>query len=85
MIIADDGGGQISFDGGETGPPTITEPTAQFYRVVTDNRFPYRIYGAQQDNSTVRILHPNRRQSHNRERLGGNSRRRERPYRAPPG
>ena len=33
------------------------QPTAQFYRVATDNHFPYRIYGAQQDNSTVRILH----------------------------
>ena len=35
----------------------FNEPTAQFYRVSTDNSFPYRIYGAQQDNSTIRIKH----------------------------
>ena len=33
------------------------QPTAQFYRVTTDNAFPYRIYAAQQDNSTIRIAH----------------------------
>lgn len=57
MIIADDGGAQISFDGGLNWSTYENQPTAQFYRVVTDNNFPYRIYGAQQDNSTVRILH----------------------------
>jgi len=57
MIIGDDGGAQISFDGGESWSSYNNQPTAQFYRVVTDNHFPYRIYGAQQDNSTVRILH----------------------------
>ncbi len=57
MIIGDDGGAQISFDGGENWTDYDTQPTAQFYRVTTDNHFPYRIYGAQQDNSTVRILH----------------------------
>lgn len=55
MIIADDGGGQISYDGGGTWTTYMNQPTAQFYRVVTDDHFPYRIYGAQQDNSTVRI------------------------------
>lgn len=55
MIIADDGGAQISFDGGENWTTYHNQPTAQFYRVVTDNHFPYRIYGAQQDNSTIRI------------------------------
>ncbi len=59
MIIADDGGGQVSFDGGENWSTYNNQPTAQFYRVTTDNSFPYRIYGAQQDNSTVRILHRN--------------------------
>ena len=39
----------------------MNQPTAQFYRVTTDNHFPYRIYGAQQDNSTVRIAHRGRR------------------------
>ncbi len=57
MIIADDGGAQISFDAGENWSTYDNQPTAQFYRVVTDTHFPYRIYGAQQDNSTVRILH----------------------------
>lgn len=57
MIIADDGGAQISFDAGENWSTYMNQPTAQFYRVVTDNHFPYRIYGAQQDNSTVRIAH----------------------------
>lgn len=57
MIIGDDGGAQTSFDGGENWSTYHNQPTAQFYRVTTDNHFPYRIYGAQQDNSTVRIAH----------------------------
>lgn len=59
MIIADDGGAQVSFDGGESWSTYMNQPTAQFYRVTTDNHFPYRIYGAQQDNSTMRINHRN--------------------------
>ncbi len=57
MVIADDGGAQVSYDAGENWSTYMNQPTAQFYRVTTDNHFPYRIYGAQQDNSTVRILH----------------------------
>jgi len=57
MIIGDDGGAQVSFDGGENWSTYHNQPTAQFYRVTTDNAFPYRIYAAQQDNSTVRIAH----------------------------
>ncbi|MBK9734598.1 MAG: glycosyl hydrolase [Saprospiraceae bacterium] len=57
MIIGDDGGAQITYDGGETWSTYHNQPTAQFYRVVTDNHFPYRIYVAQQDNSTLRIVH----------------------------
>lgn len=57
MIIGDDGGAQISYDGGETWSTYYNQPTAQFYRVTTDNSFPYRIYVAQQDNSTLRIDH----------------------------
>ncbi len=58
MVIADDGGGQVSFDAGDNWSSyDDNQPTAQFYRVTTDNNFPYRIYGGQQDNSTVRILH----------------------------
>jgi photosystem II stability/assembly factor-like uncharacterized protein len=59
MIIADDGGAQVSEDGGANWSTYMNQPTAQFYRVTTDNSFPYRIYGAQQDNSTVRIRHRN--------------------------
>lgn len=57
MIIGDDGGAQVSFDQGENWSTYYNQPTSQFYRVTTDNSFPYRIYGAQQDNSTVRIRH----------------------------
>jgi photosystem II stability/assembly factor-like uncharacterized protein len=57
MVIGDDGGAQVSFDAGENWSTYNNQPTAQFYRVVTDDSFPYRIYGAQQDNSTVRIRH----------------------------
>ncbi|MEM6802119.1 MAG: glycosyl hydrolase [Bacteroidota bacterium] len=57
MLIGDDGGAQVSFDAGENWTTYHNQPTSQFYRVTTDNHFPFRIYGAQQDNSTVRILH----------------------------
>ncbi|MCC6459107.1 MAG: glycosyl hydrolase [Saprospiraceae bacterium] len=57
LIVGDDGGAQISYDAGETWSTYHNQPTAQFYRVTTDNAFPYRIYGAQQDNTTVRIRH----------------------------
>lgn len=57
MIIGDDGGAQISFDAGINWTTYMNQPTSQFYRVTTDNHFPYRILGAQQDNSTVRIAH----------------------------
>ncbi|MBC8048083.1 MAG: glycosyl hydrolase [Fimbriimonadaceae bacterium] len=57
MIIGDDGGAQISFDSGKNWSTYQNQPTAQFYRVSTDNAVPYRILGAQQDNSSVRIRH----------------------------
>lgn len=57
MVIGDDGGAQVTRDGGSSFSTYMNQPTAQFYRVTTDNHFPYRIYGAQQDNSTVRIEH----------------------------
>lgn len=55
MIVGDDGGAQVSFDGGNNWSSMNNQPTAQFYRVSTDNSYPYKILGAQQDNSTVRI------------------------------
>jgi len=57
MIIADDGGAQVTYDGGETWSTYHNQPTAQFYRLTTDDHFPFRIYAAQQDNSTIRIAH----------------------------
>ncbi len=55
MVNANDGGATVTFDGGETWSSIMNQPTAQFYRVTTDNQVPFRIYGGQQDNSTVAI------------------------------
>lgn len=55
MIVADDGGAQISFDGGNNWSTYMNQPTAQVYRLSADNAFPYRILGGQQDNSAFRI------------------------------
>ena len=55
MVIADDGGAGISFNFGKTWSTQSNMPTAQFYRISTDNLFPYNIYGGQQDNTAVRI------------------------------
>ncbi len=55
MVVADDGGGQVSYNGGKSWSSYHKYATAQFYQVITDNQFPYHIYGAQQDNSTVGI------------------------------
>ena len=57
IIVANDGGGQISDDHGKHWSPQSNQPTAQFYRITTDNHYPFRIYAAQQDNSTIRIAH----------------------------
>jgi photosystem II stability/assembly factor-like uncharacterized protein len=55
MILGDDGGAEISYNAGATWSTLRNQPTAQFYRVSTDNRFPYHIYGGQQDNSAIGI------------------------------
>ncbi len=55
MINANDGGANVSFDGGATWSTQTNQPTAQFYHVTTDNQYPYRVYGAQQDNSTASV------------------------------
>jgi photosystem II stability/assembly factor-like uncharacterized protein len=55
MIIADDGGAAISFNQGKSWSSQHNMPTAQFYRINVDNQFPYRIYGGQQDNTSVSI------------------------------
>ncbi|HKD45300.1 MAG TPA: glycosyl hydrolase [Candidatus Angelobacter sp.] len=55
LINGNDGGATVSLDGGTTWSSEYNQPTAQFYHVITDNRWPYYIYGAQQDNTTVAI------------------------------
>lgn len=55
MVQANDGGGTVTFDGGKSWSTIYNQPTAQMYHVITDNKFPYRVYGAQQDNSTISV------------------------------
>jgi photosystem II stability/assembly factor-like uncharacterized protein len=55
LVTGVDQGATISVDGGLTWSSWYNQPTAQFYHVATDNAFPYRIYGAQQDSGTVGI------------------------------
>jgi photosystem II stability/assembly factor-like uncharacterized protein len=55
LFNSNDGGVTISLDGGKTWTQQNNQPTAQFYHVAVDNHWPYRVYGAQQDNSTVAI------------------------------
>jgi len=55
IILSNDGGACVTFNGGNTWSSQQNQPTAQFYRVITDNQFPYFVYGGQQDNSTVAI------------------------------
>ena len=55
FIISNDGGSAITFDKGKSWSTQSNLPTGQFYRINVDNQFPYRIYGGQQDNSSVSI------------------------------
>jgi len=55
LIISNDGGAAISFNGGASWSSQDNQPTAQFYRVNADNVFPYNLYGGQQDNTSVKI------------------------------
>ena len=55
MIDGHDGGACISFDGGGTWSSIYNQPTAQLYHVTTDDQFPYRVYGSQQDNTAISI------------------------------
>ncbi|MEL6325102.1 MAG: hypothetical protein AAFQ84_12815, partial [Pseudomonadota bacterium] len=55
MVNANDGGGTVTLDGGVSWSTQHNQPTAQFYRLITDNQTPYRLYAGQQDNSTVSI------------------------------
>lgn len=53
MVQANDGGANVTLDGGATWSTQANQPTAEMYQVAVDDQFPYRLYGAQQDNTTV--------------------------------
>ncbi|MBX2817839.1 MAG: glycosyl hydrolase [Saprospiraceae bacterium] len=55
MVQANDGGANVSYNGGRTWSTQQNQPTAQFYRVNADNQFPYHVYGGQQDNSSIAV------------------------------
>ncbi len=63
MILGDDGGGAVTLNGGKTWSSITNQPTAEFYDVQVDNQDPYRLYGSQQDNTTISV----------RQRLSGHS------------
>jgi photosystem II stability/assembly factor-like uncharacterized protein len=56
MVVADDGGAQVSVNGARSWSTMYNQPTAELYDAVVDNAFPYRVYGAQQDNTTISVL-----------------------------
>ncbi|MBV9596950.1 MAG: glycosyl hydrolase [Chloroflexi bacterium] len=55
MIHGNDGGACVTFDGGASWSSIYNQPTAQLYHVITDDRFPYRVYGSQQDNTSISL------------------------------
>ncbi|MCK5794784.1 MAG: hypothetical protein KAH12_08750, partial [Anaerolineales bacterium] len=55
MVNSNDGGANVTLDGGKTWTAQLNQPTAEFYRLEVDNQFPYRVYGAQQDNTTISV------------------------------
>ena len=55
MIEGNDGGACVSFNGGITWSSIYNQMTAQFYRIDIDNRYPYRVYGTQQDNTSIAV------------------------------
>jgi photosystem II stability/assembly factor-like uncharacterized protein len=55
MINSNDGGANVSLNGGKSWSTQQNQPTAQFYRVIADNQVPYHVYGGQQDNSAIGI------------------------------
>ena len=82
MINGNDGGATISVDGGKNWTTQYNQPTAQFYHVAADNDFQYRVYGSQQDNSSVGIRTRSDHGYHRSRRLGCRGRRRKRLHRA---
>ena len=55
MVVANDGGAQVTLNGGETWSAYMNQPTAEFYDVIVDDAFPYRLYTGQQDNTTISV------------------------------
>lgn len=55
MIRGNDGGACVTFNGGQSWTIPYNQPTAQLYHVTTDDRFPYRVYGSQQDNTAISV------------------------------
>ncbi|MDQ6601522.1 MAG: glycosyl hydrolase, partial [Chloroflexota bacterium] len=55
MIKGDDGGACVTYTGGASWSTLYNQPTAQLYHATTDDRFPYRVYGSQQDNSAISV------------------------------
>ncbi len=55
MVKGDDGGAAVTLNGGVTWSTIYNQPTAQFYHVIADDQFPYRIYGSQQDNTSLSL------------------------------
>jgi hypothetical protein len=55
MVQGNDGGANVSFNGGESWSSIFNQPTAQFYHVAVDNQYPYHVYGTQQDNSSIAV------------------------------
>ena len=55
MIQSNDGGANVSIDGGQTWSTQLNQPTAELYQVDVSDDFPYRLYAGQQDNSTISV------------------------------
>ena len=55
MVVGNDGGGQVSLNGGASWSTYLNQPTAELYDVIVDNAFPYRLYAGQQDNTTISV------------------------------
>jgi len=71
MVLGDDGGAEVSVNAGETWSSVLNQPTAEIYRVTVDDQFPYRVYGSQQDNSTLSMDSEGRGGPHDWYPVGG--------------
>ena len=74
LLLASDQGATISVNGGATWSSWYNQPTAQFYHVITDNQFPYWVYGGQQESGSVGIVEPRQRRRDHVSRLASRRR-----------